>query len=285
MELGLGLVVPATGARADVVVRARDGATLADVCDELLARVLPAGSRGTFSIGGRVLPGDALLGVPPLVEGALLAVDAPTERPPLPGLLELHVASGPDAGAVLALVPGELVIGRGESAGVRLDDDELSREHCRLRIGHDGVTVVDLGSTNGTRIGGRDVGRTPVPLPVGGVLHAGGSRLVLAPPAEDPVPVPPTGDGRLAYNRPPRLRPPRPVVQVVVPKPPEERERSPLPVLAMLAPLVLGVVMWRVLGNATFLLFTLMSPVLILGNVVTERRAGRRRSRRETAVW
>ncbi|MCY7366042.1 MAG: hypothetical protein LH469_12135, partial [Frankiaceae bacterium] len=77
MELGLGLLAPATGARADVVVRAPDGASLADVCPQLLAAVLPAGATGQLSSGGVALEPSALLGVPPLVQGALLQVDAP----------------------------------------------------------------------------------------------------------------------------------------------------------------------------------------------------------------
>ncbi|MCW2679386.1 MAG: hypothetical protein JWM62_787, partial [Frankiales bacterium] len=44
MELGLGLLVPATGARADVVVRAAEGTRFDEVAPLLLARVLPAGT-------------------------------------------------------------------------------------------------------------------------------------------------------------------------------------------------------------------------------------------------
>ena len=285
MELALGVRVPASGARADVLVRAPDGACLGDVTAPLLARVLPGGATGRLSVDGRAVPPEALLGVPPLVTGALLEVDAPPRSSELAGLPELHVVGGPSAGTVLRLSSGEVVLGRDETADVRLDDPDASRAHCRLRLTDTGCRVTDLGSTNGTRVDGVEVGPEGADLLPGGVLALGASRLVLRPPAPEPVPTEPAGDGSVAVNRPPRVRPPAELVQVVVPAPPRERERSPLPVLAVLAPLLLGVVLWRVTGSTTFLLFTLLSPVLAVGQVVTERRSGRRRSRRETALW
>ena len=41
--------------------------------------------------------------------------------------------------------------------------------------------------------------------------------------------------------------------------------------------------MWQITGSTTFLLFTLLSPVMVVGNHVTQRRTGRRRSRKEMA--
>jgi S-DNA-T family DNA segregation ATPase FtsK/SpoIIIE len=282
VELDLGVVASATGAHADIVVRAPDHTTIGQVHDALLSAVLPEGATGVLSVSGVAISAGAVLGQPPLVTGALLEVGAPSREPPLPGLPELRVVGGPDAGGVHLLTPGTVLIGRAGS--IPLDDPDVSREHCRLSLAHGGAAVEDLGSSNGTWLDGILVEGTAV-LPYGGMLRVGDSSLQLAGPSEPAAPVTPLGDGRLAFNRPPRLRPPRPVVQVVVPAPPEERHRNPLPLLAILAPLVLGIVMWRVLGNATFLLFTLLSPVMVIGNVVTERRTGRRQSRRQRALW
>ncbi|MBK5307468.1 MAG: FHA domain-containing protein [Frankiaceae bacterium] len=282
VELGLGVLAAATGARADVVVRAPDGTTLATVEQQLLATVLSDGGTGTLSIDGTPVPATAQLGHPPLIEGALLEVDAPTRTTSLPGLRELRIAGGPDAGGVHLMAPGSVVIGR--TGTVSLDDADVSREHCRLTLAHDGATVEDLGSTNGTWVDGARI-EGPTALSYGGLLRVGDTTIALVEASEPIAPVTPTGDGHVAFNRPPRIRPPRPVVQVVVPAPPTERDRSPIPLLAVIAPLVLGVVMWRVLGNATFLLFTLLSPVMVIGNVVTERRSGRRQTRRQRTVW
>ncbi|MCW2681673.1 MAG: putative cell division FtsK/SpoIIIE-like protein, partial [Frankiales bacterium] len=224
------------------------------------------------------------LGVPPLVQGALLQVDAAPEAPHLDGLPELRVVGGPDSGAVHRLSPGEVVLGRDASAGVRVDDRDVSRQHCRLRVSHEGATVTDLGSTNGTTVDGVAV-TGDADLPLGAVLRIGESSLVLVPAAEPAAPLANAPDARLAFNRPPRLRPPAELVQVVVPTPPREREKNPLPLIAIVAPLVLGVAMWQITGSTTFLLFTLLSPVMVIGNLVTERRSGKRRSRREIALW
>jgi two-component system response regulator AtoC len=55
---------------------------------------------------------------------------------------------------------GDVVIGRSEAANLRIDDAAVSRQHARLVIDGDGVTLVDLGSHNGTfvnkvRVAGR----------------------------------------------------------------------------------------------------------------------------------
>jgi pSer/pThr/pTyr-binding forkhead associated (FHA) protein len=53
---------------------------------------------------------------------------------------------------VAAVTPGEegLVVGRGESCGLVLDDPTASRQHVRLRVDGDGrLSVEDLGSANG----------------------------------------------------------------------------------------------------------------------------------------
>jgi S-DNA-T family DNA segregation ATPase FtsK/SpoIIIE len=282
VEIGLQVHAPASGARCDVVVRAPDGTTLEQVTDQLLATVLPEPATGTWRADGQAVRPGSLLGQPPLVEGARLVVDGPGTPSTAPGLAELHVVGGPDAGGVHLLASGEVTLGR--AGTVRIADPDLSREHCRISLDTDGAVVEDLDSANGTWVDGTVVVGT-ARLPYGGLLRVGSSVVRLSAPSEAAAPVMPTADGRLAFNRPPRLQVPGQHVQVVVPAPPVERERNPLPLLAILAPLVLGVVMWQALDNAMFLLFTLLSPVMVIGNVVTERRTGRRRSRRERELW
>ena len=52
------------------------------------------------------------------------------------------------------LVAEPVVIGRANDAAVRLADTSVSRRHAEVRPAGDGWTVVDLGSTNGTRVNG-----------------------------------------------------------------------------------------------------------------------------------
>ena len=49
--------------------------------------------------------------------------------------------------------PEGLTVGRDPSAGLCLNDNEVSAAHCELRATADGVVLRDLGSTNGTWLG------------------------------------------------------------------------------------------------------------------------------------
>jgi hypothetical protein len=49
----------------------------------------------------------------------------------------------------------ELVVGRAHGCGLRLDDRNVSRRHCRLLRSGGALLVEDLGSSNGTRVNGQ----------------------------------------------------------------------------------------------------------------------------------
>lgn len=68
-------------------------------------------------------------------------------------------------------------VGRGGDATVCIDDDSISRSHCRLSIGPDEALVVrDSGSTNGTYVNGERV-HQPHSLVPGDVLQIGAVSL------------------------------------------------------------------------------------------------------------
>jgi pSer/pThr/pTyr-binding forkhead associated (FHA) protein len=69
--------------------------------------------------------------------------------------IELHVVQGRPSGKRLEFPPGEYYFGRGAECHVRPDSDWVSRQHCRLRVSHDGASIRDLGSRNGTLVNGR----------------------------------------------------------------------------------------------------------------------------------
>ena len=51
-----------------------------------------------------------------------------------------------------------LILGRGDDASIQIDDETVSREHCRIAVVEDGsVQLTDLGSTNGTIVNGQRV--------------------------------------------------------------------------------------------------------------------------------
>ncbi len=70
-------------------------------------------------------------------------------------MASLRVISGPLAGEVI-VVDRTLTVGR-QQTDVVIDDPELSRRHLEVRPEADGLVVDDLGSTNGTFVGDRQI--------------------------------------------------------------------------------------------------------------------------------
>jgi pSer/pThr/pTyr-binding forkhead associated (FHA) protein len=77
-------------------------------------------------------------------------------------------------GLSFALVGDSLVVGRDPGAAVVLRDQTVSRRHATLDRRGDRWTVTDLGSTNGTSVGGRRLApQQPVELEPGGTVQFG----------------------------------------------------------------------------------------------------------------
>jgi pSer/pThr/pTyr-binding forkhead associated (FHA) protein len=69
--------------------------------------------------------------------------------------------------------PSGATIGRSRECDVVVDDANVSRKHAEIRPGPHGWTIADLGSTNGTRVNGRDVKGAAHPLGPGDHLELG----------------------------------------------------------------------------------------------------------------
>jgi DNA-binding NtrC family response regulator len=75
--------------------------------------------------------------------------------------------------------PGVVVVGRAVECELRIDHASVSRAHLRVHGGRV-VHVEDLGSSNGTRVGGKRIpANTRVPLAPGEVVEAGSAMIVL----------------------------------------------------------------------------------------------------------
>ncbi len=97
----------------------------------------------------------------------------------------VEVTEGPDRGLLLAFDstrPTSLLIGQGQACDLRLSDHQVSRRHAALDFTDRGLRVTDLGSTNGTLVGGLRVAEAYL---VGGeTLQVGQSTVkVLGAPA------------------------------------------------------------------------------------------------------
>ncbi|MFM9593218.1 FHA domain-containing protein [Streptomyces scabiei] len=180
----------------DVLVTAPAGTALAAVTAGLASAVGEGGAerleRSREAGGGQVVlyagaerldAQRCTLGEPPLIDGAVLSLGGPAEAGPEvdEAAAQLHVVAGPDAGGVHLLHGGKIHVGRSADADVPLDDPDVSRLHCAVTLASDGrVSVVDLGSTNGTTLDGVRVGDRPVRLAPGALLRIGESALRLA---------------------------------------------------------------------------------------------------------
>jgi small-conductance mechanosensitive channel len=72
----------------------------------------------------------------------------------------LYVAEGPERGQTLALDGGSTAtVGRSRACGLPLSDPSASKEHLRLEWQDGAWTMVDLGSSHGTRVNGQPAER------------------------------------------------------------------------------------------------------------------------------
>jgi two-component system response regulator AtoC len=86
-----------------------------------------------------------------------------------------------DGGAVVRPLeePGVITLGRSAEVDVQIDHPSISRRHLAVHVG-DTVLVEDLGSSNGTRLGGvRLKPQTPTPLMPGQVVELGVAMVVV----------------------------------------------------------------------------------------------------------
>ena len=117
-----------------------------------------------------------------------------TEQSPLPGArpsdknepalalppgrrLSLAILDGHDAGQVYRVEKPRITIGR-SGADLTLNDNEASRVHAAVEVREMLITVQDLGSTNGTLVGGEKI-TEPVELSNHSEFQVGATTLML----------------------------------------------------------------------------------------------------------
>ncbi|MGY1684307.1 FtsK/SpoIIIE domain-containing protein [Geodermatophilus sp. SYSU D00867] len=268
----------------DVEVRASDDARL-DTVLVPLAAALGTAAAGLWS-GSTRLPGELLLSDDRLVHGAVLGLGRPVppSGEPAASPLELHVVGGPAAGTAVPLATGRHVLGRGAGATLSLPDPGVSRRHVALDVGAGGITVTDLGSTNGSRLDDADLDGAAHPWRPGAVLRLGASSVTVTGPRDGRAALRPEPGGRRLVR--PGVPPPahRPEVEVAWPDPPAAAPRRRLGWVAVVLPAVAGVALALVLSAPTFLFFALLGPLVAVGSWASDRWSGSRTGRRAAAA-
>jgi DNA segregation ATPase FtsK/SpoIIIE, S-DNA-T family len=306
MRLALTVVSPVARQTADILLEADPATPVAEVAAQL-ERFLPGttlsadGARvvrfpgpraqGSLAVAGgygrpepvplfvdyRQVPPDATLGDSPITDGSVVSLGSPEGcllREPT-GLVEVRVAGGPDAGAVHRLSIGEADIGSGQRVAIVVHDPALPE--FALRIGVDSRGGCQVAPYDGVRA---TLDREPLEAAAqwrpGQLIAVGGTLLGLAPYEPPDAALHPSDDGGgIDFNRPPRLLPPHRVTRFQLPAPPSANERRPLPLLMAVVPVVMGVGMAVFLHAPYMLAMTALSPVLLIGNHISERKQGR----------
>jgi len=283
----------ATGVRSDVVIECDPGDPLGSVLDLIAAEAARRGIglQGRPTVGG-VAPDPAQpVAASPLRDGAVLEWGGAGRgaRDPFAAVPPGHVLtvlSGPSAGTRLALDGRtRLEIGRASTCDLVLADADVSRRHAAVQVREGGFEIVDLQSANGVVVGGTRVTH-PHRLREGEPVQLGGSRVVLENAARARAALTRTADGVFLVNRrfPDRREPFRPP-SVALPTPAPDDDSRGLPVLAMVLPLVLAVALAVFLHSYLYLLFGLLSPIMLGGNWWTERRRRRSREARQQGSY
>lgn len=267
----------------DVAVTAPTGCTVSDFAARLSALVDGEPDAEVWC-GPRRVASTELLGSRGLRTGDIVSLGGPGPRDLSAGaVLRLHVVGGPDAGQIVALPRGTLTIGRDADCDVVLTDPDVSRRHAEITVSAVGTTVRDMHSTNGTSLAGQTVDEDPVALSPGALVRIGDSFLSVSGADQAPASVRASPAGSVLVNRPPRVRTPVGTREVTFPEHGGARTAQRVQWIAALLPALAGGALALAMHSPQFLMFALLSPVIILATALGDR-VHWRRSRRHDAI-
>ncbi len=235
----------------------------------------------------RTLPLDLSVAEAGLRSGASVAVTAGSRRFVDSGAAvvaaTLRVLTGPDTGSEYPLRHGSNMIGRDHDCDVRLRDPLVSKRHARINV-TDVVEVIDQNSANGVIVGTDPVTRY-VLTPESRVILGDSEIAVLLDPAAQASVGSGSGGAVVAFNRAPRLDPRFEGLKLTGPKPPEPPRPQPFPMIALAAPVLMGLVLFLITRSMMSIVFVALSPVMMVGLALENRVSGRREHRRHTAAF
>ncbi|MCU1482572.1 MAG: cell division protein FtsK, partial [Subtercola sp.] len=188
-----------------------------------------------------------------------------------PAAAVVRVLSGPDAGAEYELPFGSSYLGRERGVDVRLNDPLVSKRHARINVGEN-VEIIDMNSANGLLMGGQQVARTA--LTSADVVVLGDTAICVVPlqrlgGAAPSTPV-------VEFTRSPRVVARYPGAEYPAPAPPQRPQPQRFPLIALVAPLVMGVLLFVFTQSILSVVFIALSPILMVGTYVDHKITTRR---------
>lgn len=269
------------GSRAQVAITADATASVADLAQALVLsdpeqRQPPDGGGLTLKLeqaasvkgtAGRLLDPSRSLIDSGLHSGSTISVAPAAALPPKRRhgrtIAVLRVLDGPHAGMEFPLPAGNSTIGSGPSNDVVLNDPGILDVHAALAIG-ESIEIASLAGPSGLRIEGQATQRALVGA-TDTVQLANTAVAVLhtvRPGATQ------TDSIAIEFNRSPRVLTRFAERKFKAPRPPQHPEPARFPIISMVAPLIMGLVMFAVTRSLMSIAFIALSPLLMLGSYV-----------------
>lgn len=187
------------------------------------------------------------------------------------------IAAGPQAGSEFDLVEGKNYIGRGRGCRIQLQDPTVSRRHAAVDIGA-AMTVTDLNSSNGVLVDGVQADHAKIQN--GSTITIGDTEIVITRRPFNPSEARPTAPSTFVdFVRSPRVDTHYLAKKIAAPVPPRRGEPNKFPIIAIIAPLAMGVVLFATSGSPLSLIFVALSPVIMISTYIDNRVTGRRKLR------
>jgi S-DNA-T family DNA segregation ATPase FtsK/SpoIIIE len=200
----------------------------------------------------------------------------------------VEVLDGPDAGRRFRLGSGENLVGRHPQSTVALTDQSVSMRHAKIVIS-DVVEIVDTDSTNGVVVGGGLVNRARLrpgdTAMLGDTLIRVDVHANLGGPQETTRPNGQQVRTVVPFNRSPRLAPVYPGVELEGPEPPQRPSVRRFPLLPMLAPILMGGLLYLLTHQVFSLVFIALSPLMLVGTYLEDAMANRRAFKASTIEY
>ncbi|MCL1923563.1 MAG: FtsK/SpoIIIE domain-containing protein [Propionibacteriaceae bacterium] len=172
----------------------------------------------------------------------------------------LHVESKFVKDRTFPLRSGPNTIGRSPAADVCIDDPFISGVHARIVVS-DHVEIIDMNSANGIGIGDGLVERAnlePHDLVTIGDTRFRVERNLSAGAAS-------AWSTAIEFNRSPQVWPSYEGKTFAIPQPPGITKKGKFPLIAMVAPLLMGGVMYLFTHSIMSLIFVALSPLIAVG--------------------
>ena len=266
---------------ADIVLTADTTATVGAIADRLRIRhPLPGGGPQARALSvnpgtarERVITSDQTLADAGLRSGDRISLTASDQARGSVGAAAatLNIVEGPGAPSQYTLQRGTNLVGRDRDCDVRFDDPMVSKRHARINVS-DVVEIIDDNSANGVVMGGSVVDRAV--LQPGTLVTLGDTvvsvTLHSAEASGD------DGAGAIAFNRSPRLDPVYDGIELKAPEPPKPQQTQRFPIATLLAPVMMGGMIYAVTRNVTSILFVALSPLMMIGAWFENRIASRK---------